>query len=141
MSLNTLVIGFCTLVVSFQVHASETLLGGYTGKITAIDGYPGALNDTCAVTVSASDQFGGSLVFEVNGFDKALFETRNVEKALMEKSEYTKILSPGAKGKPSELLILKVSDAGALLSVKLKLSWPSQHQEKSVGCGYLSRTK
>lgn len=128
---------FLGSTLACQAWAYENLVGEYTGKLSSVEGYSGNVGDPCAVMVSRSDMYGGSLVFEIRNAEKLLMETRNVENALKRKSDTVKLVTPGSSGKPAEIVVMIRGGDGAMQSLKLKLIWPGLHQEKSVTCGDL----
>jgi hypothetical protein len=128
---------FLGSTLACQAWAYESLVGEYAGKLSEVAGYSGNVGDPCAVTVGTSDMYGGSLVFEIRNAEKLLMETRNVENALKRKADTVKLVTPGSPGKPAEIVVITRGGDGAMQSLKLKLVWPTQHQEKSVACGGL----
>lgn len=127
--------------LAFQACAYEGLIGEYTGKLSSVEGYSGNAGDPCVVMVGKSDLYGGSLVFEIPGFERLLMETRNVENALKRKSKTVKIHASGGGSfdKPAEVVVMKLGSDGIMQSLMLKRIWTNQHREKSVMCGDLTR--
>ena len=128
---------FLGSTLACQAWAYESLVGEYAGKLSEVVSYSGNVGDPCAVMVSRSDMYGGSLVFEIRNAEKLLMETRNVENALKQQSDTVKMPSPGSSGKPAEIVVMTRGGDGAMQSLRLKLVWPGQHREKSITCGDL----
>lgn len=127
------------LTVTFQVFAFESLIGEYTGRFSSVSGYSGNTGDPCVVTVTKSDMYGGSLVFEIQDVEKLLMAGREVRKALERKTDTVKLVTPGGQAKPVEIVLLKLGADRSMQSLMLKVVWGKLHQGKSVTCGDLSK--
>ncbi len=114
-------------------------MGEYAGRLIAADSVSGKVGDPCAVSVTASDMFGGSLVFEIRDIDKILMETRNIQKALERQSDSIRLITPGGAGKPAEIVFIILGEDRSLKSLKLLRKWGQQQKEQSAVCGELAK--
>ena len=127
-------IGAC---IAGQALADVGLIGNYEGKLKEVDGFSGHPGDTCTVTVSSSDLFGGAIIFDIANSVKLSVEKRRVESALEPGAPEAKWATPGGSTKPVEIVFVKLGDDGVMKALTLRLKYPVQHQEKSIVCSDL----
>lgn len=132
-----LLTALATIALVGQAWAQEQWVGEYAGRLTAANSVPGKIGDPCAVSVTTSDMFGGSLVFEIRDIDKISMETRNIQKALEKKSDSIRLITPGGAGKPAEIVFITLGEDRSLKSLKLLRKWGQQQKEQSAVCGEL----
>jgi hypothetical protein len=128
---------FLGLTLACQSLAVEGLIGEYSGKLGAVEGYSGNAGDPCTVLVEKSDMYGGSLTFEIRNVEKLLVQTGGVEKELQSKSNNIKISTSAGSGKPVEIVVLILSDEGRMQNLKLMLKGGPLRRNNSVSCGDL----
>jgi hypothetical protein len=120
-----------------QAGAFEQLVGEYLGKLSSLEAYDGKVGDPCAVRITRSDMFGGSLFFEILNIDKILMANREVQKALERKADTVRIFTPAAQGRSAEAVLLTVGEDRSLKAMKLFRRWNQQQAEKYAVCSEL----
>jgi hypothetical protein len=125
---------------SLPALAYESLIGEYEGSVKGVIGYSKQEGDACAVKISKSDLYGGSVSFAISGVDEVLFETHRVSEALGAGGREVKLTSPGGTGKDNEIVFMKLGTDGAMKFLKLtRKRQTAQHTERPISCGDLTR--
>jgi len=126
------------ITLACQAGAFEQLVGEYGGKLSSLEAYGGKVGDSCAVSITRSDMFGGSLIFEILNIDKILMANRDVQKALERKANTIRLFTPGQSvDRSSEAVVLTLGEDRSLKAMKLFRRWNTQLIEKYAVCSEL----